>query len=376
MCWPRMDDAARQGAWGCYPGRGERVEQVSRIAVLRANAVGDLVVALPALAALRRAYPQAEISLLGREWHARFLRGRPAPVDEVVVLPETLSLGAADGDELDRNADFLAAMRLRRFDLALQLHGGGRYSNRVVLALGARLSAGLCAPGAPRLDRVLPYRQPHGEVLRLLEAVALVGARGVDVEPRLAVTPADREEAARVLGEVAPGPGGRPLLVLQPGCQDPRRAWRPEAFAAVGDHFAALGARVVLNGSAQERALLGRVRAAMREPATALAGLLSLGGLLGLLAQARLLVTNDTGTAHLARALDVPNVTVCWIGNLVAYGPMSSARHAVAVSWQLHCPRCGRLNVAERCPHDDSFVDAVHPGEVLALARPLWSASD
>lgn len=366
-----MDELARHGADGCYPGRGTRVAEVRRIAVLRANAVGDLVVALPALAALRRSYPQARISLLGREWHAAFLRERPSPVDEVIVLPDSLSLGAAD--HWVQAGCFLAQMQARRFDIAVQLHGGGRYSNRFIHAMGARVSAGLWVPGAQVLDRILPYRQPHSEVLRLLEAVALVGASGCDVEPRLAVTAADHEEAAGALGDDG---DTRPLLVLQPGCQDPRRAWPAEAFATVGDHFAARGARVVLNGTLAEAAILDRVRAAMAEPVLALAGQLSLGGLLGLLRRSRLLVSNDTGTAHLARAIDLPSVTICWIGNLATYGPMGSAHQAVALSWQLHCPRCGRLNVTERCAHNDSFVEAVPTDEVLCLAKALWSTAD
>ena len=62
------------------------VPGVARIAVLRAGGVGDLVLSLPALEALRAAYPDAEITLLGRPWHAEFLRARPSPVDAVVVV--------------------------------------------------------------------------------------------------------------------------------------------------------------------------------------------------------------------------------------------------------------------------------------------------
>jgi len=407
---------------GLYRGRGERVPRVERIAVLRANAVGDLVVALPALHALRRAYPQARISLLARDWHRRFLEGRPSPVDEVIVLPASIDLGAGapEAGEGEAQADaeeagaFLAQLRDRRFDIALQLHGGGVHSNPFVRALGARVSAGLCARDAPPLDRNLTYRALHPEVLRLLEAVALVGAHGCEVEPRLAVIESDRIEAAQALeaaaalqpagalhvagalqaadalhaagGCYADDAGGRadrwaagaqpPLLVLQPGCTDPRRAWPAESFAAIGDHCARRGARVVLNGTAAEAPTLARVRAAMREPVTDLAGVLSLGGLLGLLERARLLVSNDTGTAHLARAIDLPSVTICWIGNLASYGPMSCERHAVALSWQVHCPRCGRLNVADRCEHDDSFVATVGSHEVLALVDDLWAASE
>src|SRR5437667_7394301 len=64
-----------------------RVPDVHKIAVLRANAIGDLTFALPALEALCAAYPGAELVLLGQEWHARFLEGRPGPVDRVVVVP-------------------------------------------------------------------------------------------------------------------------------------------------------------------------------------------------------------------------------------------------------------------------------------------------
>src|SRR6266851_7516846 len=67
--------------------RCKRVPGVRRIAVLRANALGDFIFALPALEALRAAYPQAEIVLLAKKWHATFLQGRPGPVDRVVVVP-------------------------------------------------------------------------------------------------------------------------------------------------------------------------------------------------------------------------------------------------------------------------------------------------
>lgn len=60
---------------------------VEKIAVLRANRIGDFIVTLPALAALRATYPPAELVLPGRPWHANFLTGRPGPVDRVVPIP-------------------------------------------------------------------------------------------------------------------------------------------------------------------------------------------------------------------------------------------------------------------------------------------------
>lgn len=356
---------------GVFAGRGERLPGVCSIAVLRANAVGDFVLALPALEALRQAYPDAHITLLGRAWHAAFLSGRPSPLDEVVVLPAIAGVSVPpEGDEDRAACDALVArLQARRFDLALQLHGGGRYSNPLVQRLQARYTAGLQAADAPPLDRTLPYREFQPEVLRLLETVALVGATGRQVEPRLVTTPRDRAEA-----DAALPPSGRPLVVLQPGATDPRRCWSPAHFAAVGDHFAEQGAEVAINGTEAEAPAVQAVLQAMRHRARArdLGGRLSLGGLLGLLARARLLVSNDTGPAHLARAIDVPTVVVYWIGNLSGYGPVSAARHAVALSWRLDCPACGRNCVGVDCGHPDSFVDDVSPAEVISLAEPLY----
>ncbi|HEU4622276.1 MAG TPA: hypothetical protein VFS42_08620, partial [Burkholderiaceae bacterium] len=80
-----------------HPIDDDRLTHVRSIAVLRANAVGDFLVTLPALGALRATYPQARITLLGQAWHARFLVRRPGPIDEVVVLPPIKGVGASEG---------------------------------------------------------------------------------------------------------------------------------------------------------------------------------------------------------------------------------------------------------------------------------------
>ena len=66
---------------------------VRKIAVLRVNGLGDFIAAVPALEALRAAYPAAEIVLLAKDWHAAFLAGRPGPVDRVVVVPPARGVG-------------------------------------------------------------------------------------------------------------------------------------------------------------------------------------------------------------------------------------------------------------------------------------------
>jgi ADP-heptose:LPS heptosyltransferase len=349
---------------------GPRLAGVRRIAVLRASAVGDYMVALPALHALRRAYPDAHIALMGRRWHVDFLRGRPGPVDEAVEVPPVPGLNlpadaAADGAAAQR---FIGHWREQGLDLALQLHGGGRYSNPFLRALRARVSAGMRSPDAEPLDVNLPYHDDHHPAaLQLLECVSLVGAGSARLEEPLALRPEDLREADALLP-----PEGRPLVVLQPGASHPHKRWSPARFAAVGDAFAARGACVAVNGSADEAQLTAAVCGAMRAPALDLAGRLSVGGLAALLARAHLLVSNDTGPAHLARAVGTPTVTVFWVANARSFGPLATRWHRIATSWRMNCPLCGANAMTEGCAHEVSLVDDVPVEMVLALAEDLY----
>ena len=355
---------------------GVKVANARRIAVLRANAIGDLVVVLPALDALRAAYPEAEIVLLGKSWHAGFLAERPGPVDRVVVVPPSRGVredgGHEDALELER---FFRAMRRERFDLALQLHGGGRYSNPFVRRLGAVLAAGLKAADAAPLDRWIPYVYYQPEILRFLEVVALVGAEPVGVQPRLAVTERDLAESLAAVPDTA----GR-LVALHPGAHDPRRRWPAERFAAVGDALARAGARVLVTGGESEGDLVGAVVASMREPAEGLAGRLSLHGLAGLLSRCALVISNDTGPRHLAEALGTPTVGIYWCGNAINAGPVTRALHRPLLSWVVACPVCGASctdgppparTAGTRCAHNPSFVEEVEVDDVLAHALDL-----
>jgi ADP-heptose:LPS heptosyltransferase len=375
-------------------GRAEPERDIHRIAVLRANAVGDFVFALPALSALRAAYPAAEITLLGAPWHARFLRDRPGPVDRVVVVPplpgirdpaageaageaagiETAPAGSAEAPST-RAAFFTRAMAYR-FDLAIQLHGGGRHSNPFVAGLGARLTCGLRSADAPPLDRWVRYIYYQPEVFRYLEVVELVGAAPVTYRPQLQLTGPDRDEVERLLG--APD---RPRVVLHPGATDSRRRWPMERFSMVGDALAQAGAQVLVTGVAAERDLVEGVVAGMRRPARALVDEVSLGGLAALFSTCAVVVGNDSGPVHLAEAVGAGTVGLYWIGNFINGAPAARQRHRPMISWRLNCAECGRdctrdlypARPGEGCAHQLSFVDDIPAEEVREAALELMA---
>ena len=347
----------------------ELVKDVRKLAVLRANAIGDYLVSLPAIQALRAAYPQAELVLLGAGWHAGFLAGRPGPVDRCVPVPATVGVRddrpPSPAAAVDR---FFARMRTERFDLVVQLQGGGRHSNPFVRRLGARVTAGSQAPDAPPLDRTVPYTGHQHEIHRFLEVAALVGATPVTLEPRLQVTAADRAEAAAALPE-----DDRPLVVLHPGANDPRRRWPVERLAVVGSELARKGARLAVVGTAADQPLVDRLLDGLDGEAADLAGRLGLGGLAGLLEQATILVGNDSGPRHLAAAVGTATVAVYWCVSLGSYGPLYRARHRAPTAWRLHCPVCGVHGLQQDCrsSHPASFVADVTTDEVLAEALDL-----
>jgi ADP-heptose:LPS heptosyltransferase len=347
----------------------ELVEEVHKLAVLRANAIGDYLVSLPAIEALHAAYPAAELVLLGAGWHAGFLAGRPGPVDRCLAVPPTI--GVRD----DRPPSppsvvegFFARMRAERFDLAVQLQGGGRHSNLFVRRLGARVTAGSRTPDAPPLDRTVPYTGHQHEIHRFLEVAAVVGAAPVTLEPHLEVTDADRAEAAAALAG-----DDRPLVVLHPGANDPRRRWPVERLAVVGSELARKGARLAVVGTASERGLVDRLVDGLDGDPADLAGRLGLGGLAGLLEQAALLVGNDSGPRHLAAAVGTATVAVHWGVSLGSYGPLYRARHRTPTAWRLHCPVCGANGLQQDCRpfHEASLVLDVSVDEVLAEALDL-----
>lgn len=349
---------------------------VRRIAVLRANGIGDAVFALPALDALRTAYPAAEITLLGASWHRAFFAGRPGPVDRVFVVPPCPGVNDLDAPSpgADVAADverFCARMRGERFDLALQLHGGGHNSNPFVRRLGARTTAGMRALDAPALDRWIPYYYFQYEYARYAEAVARVGAHVTDLEPHLSPTEADLAESRALVPE-----DDAPLVVLNPGATDPERRWPTDRFAAVARALAADGARIVLSGGQTDLPLAAEIRAAMAMvPGTSepliVAGRLALGGTLGLLARAALVISNDSGPLHLAYAVGTRTVGIYWCYNFINAMPLPRTRHRPVVSFRSTCPICGVDRHHGRCDHHPSFVADVPTDEVLGHARAL-----
>lgn len=347
-----------------------------KIAVLRANAIGDLVFALPALRALRETFPDDEIVYLGKKMHKAFLTERPGPVDRVEVVPPYPGVGEAEYYEPDQaQVDaFFKQMQEEQFDIAIQMHGGGGFSNPFLLRLGAGLNVGFQAPDALPLDISVPYVVYHSEILRYLELVSYLGATTRHITPSVAVTDKDLQEARQAMPLQCTGR----IAVLQPGATDPHRHWPAVNFARVADYLVSEGYTVFINGIKEENYLADNILRQMQHHSGAynLCGHLSICGLTGLLSLADIVVSNDSGPLHLAYALRVPAVGIYWVGNMITGTPMTSSLNRPLISWITRCPLCGletrKLNTTiTDCLHNASFVSDISVEEVIASAKEL-----
>jgi ADP-heptose:LPS heptosyltransferase len=347
-----------------------------KIAVLRANALGDFIFALPALRALKETYPDNEIVYLGKKMHQALLTDRPGPVDRVVVVPPYPGVGEAEHYEPDHALveSFFEQMQQEQFDIAIQMHGGGGFSNPFLQKLGARLNVGLQAPDAPPLDINIPYVVYYSEILRFLEVVSYLGANTRHIAPAITVMDKDLQEARAAM----PGQYTGRIAVIHPGATDPHRHWPAIHFAKVADYLVNEGYTVYINGVAEESYLADAILQNMqqRKGAYSLCGKLGICGLTGLLSMAAIVVSNDSGPLHLAYALRVPAVGIYWVGNMITGTPMTSALARPLISWTSQCPLCGletkKLKTTiTSCKHNTSFVADITVDDVIHSVQDL-----
>ena len=340
---------------------------VRRVAVFRALQLGDLLCAVPALRALRAALPDAGITLIGLPWARELVERFPAYLDGFLEFPGYPGLPERAVD-IERVPAFLADAQSRRFDLAVQMHGSGRITNPLVALLGARRTAGYVVPGeyCPDPAAFLPYPDGEHEVRVHLRLMEHLGAppRGEHLE--FPLHRRDREELARVGVDLPPGA----YACIHAGARYPSRRWPVERFAAVADRLAARGLRVVLTGTESERPLSAALRERARTSAIDLTGRTTLGAFAALIAEARLVVCNDTGTSHLAAAVGAPSVVIASGSDAARWAPLDHARNRLL--WHdVPCRPCAFFE----CPIDHPCATGVTVDAVLEQADALLASS-
>lgn len=296
-----------------------------QIVVLRALQLGDLLNAVPAFRALRVAFPSTRISLVGLPWSKEFVSRFHSYLDDHIDFPGFPGFPEQPA-RISELPSFLERMQKMEIDLAIQMQGSGELSNTLISLWGAKQTAGFFLPGyyCPDKNSFLEYPQNEPEAWRHLRLMEFLGIPLQGDELEFPLFEQDWEALEQIKGKY--DLQGR-YVCIHPGARAAFRRWPAENFASVADGLAAKGFQIVLTGTGEEAALTGAVAQKMATPAIDLAGETDLGLLAALVSQADMVLSNDTGMAHVAAALKTPSVILFAISESVRWAPLNRQIH-------------------------------------------------
>lgn len=347
------------------------------ILVRGTNWLGDAVMTTPALRRLRVAFPAARITLLATPRTTGLFTGSGL-VDSVLIYHR-------QEEGVQAFWQMTRVLRAHRFDLALL------FQNAFEAALLAKLGQiplrlGYAAQGRSlllthRLKRGQQHRNRH-QVHDYLDLVALAERvctgqtptplTPPDLLPKLNASIDQMQEAEVLLRQQGVASTHHPVIVLNAGATNSHaKCWPEERFAALADQFTTrLQAQIIFIGAPSERENAARVLAQMHTRAALnLAGETSMTQLVGLLARCDLLVSNDTGPAHIAAALGRPTLTLFGPTNEFETAPTGERAALLRVA-DIECARC----MHRVCPIDHRCMTRLEVAAVAERALQLLHA--
>lgn len=346
----------------------------SRILIILPNWVGDLVLATPALRAIRERFAESHLDLLLRPHLEQILNGHRW-ADTVIRWPAS-GKGQSRPKRRQGFLGFAAALREQRYDWAVLFSNSFRAALLARLA-GIRTRIGYDRDGRGLLltDKLLPERY-NGKYVpvpmtRYYNAIArYLGCRNCSNQPELYTSPQEEAEAGQVIAAAGVA-AGQPIVVLNPGSSfGPAKRWLPERFAEVADRvIVEFGAAVFVACGPKEVDTARQVADCMRHRSTVLDNpVLPLGPTKALIRRAALLVTNDTGPRHFGNAFGVPTVTI--FGPTHQQWTATDSPHERAIQVSVDCGPC----MKRKCPLDHRCMTRVTADRVTDAARELLMA--
>jgi heptosyltransferase I len=291
----------------------------SSICLLRTSAIGDVTHVVPLVRTLQQAWPQAVLTWIVGKLERKLVGDLPGV--EFVTFDKAAGWAGLRAVR--------AALAGRRFDALLQMQVAMR-SNLLSLAVKADRRIGYDHARARDLHGlVVNERIPARSGEHVLDAIGSfcepLGLRQTDVRWDIPIPEEAHAWAAAQL------PGDTPTLLVSPASSHALRNWRPERYAAVMDHAAARGWRVVLIGgpSASERAVADAVLAACRRAPLDLTGKDTLKKLMAMFVRAQLLLGPDSGPMHMANSVGMRVIGLHAASNPDRSGPYSDRRWCV-----------------------------------------------
>jgi ADP-heptose:LPS heptosyltransferase len=303
--------------------------EIKKIAIFRALQLGDMLCCIPAVRALRAAYPHASITLLGLPWAKSLTERFPLYFNEFIHFPGYPGLPE---QQLDPGlfTKFLQQIQSQQFDLVLQMQGNGTIVNPMVVLLGGKYTAGFCVKHdfCPDANYFLEYPEGISEIERHIRLMNHLEIPSKGNELEFPVTEAEEKEMQSI---------GLPIekqeyVCVHPGSRGSWRQWPPECFAKLADHCASTGLKVVITGTKDEQEIVQQVIRHMKSDALNAAGKTGLGAVGALIKNAKLLISNCTGVSHIAAACETQSIVISMDGEPERWAPLNKKLHRT-IDW-------------------------------------------
>lgn len=335
-------------------------EGLNKILIRGTNWIGDAILTLPAVAAVRATYPKAHIAMLVKPWVADIYR-LFSDLDEIIIYE----------NKFDNPAGVLRLARTlkqKKFDAAILLQNAIEAAI-IALAAGIPLRAGYDSD-ARGLLLTHPVRRTR-EVKKVhqtdyyLEMVKALGCLSVPKEMHME-TKINVLEARNILSKFVPD-ADKAIIGIAPGATyGPAKKWFPERFAEVADRLAQkFSAQVIVMGGKSDDETAREVQKTAESKLINLAGKTTLREAIYLISRCRLFISNDSGLMHVAGALNVPTIAVFGSTNPTTTSPVG--RNSVIVRHDVPCSPC----LKKTCPTDFRCMRLVSVEDVLKVVQNL-----
>jgi lipopolysaccharide heptosyltransferase II len=341
-----------------------------KILIRATNWVGDAIMALPALRAVRKRFPDAEIAIVARLYVADIYRHQEICDQLIAYDPKGLHAGFSGRERL------ATELRAQKFDVALLMQNA---FDAAWLAWRANIPEriGYARDGRSfLLTKAVPLPR-HGEIpmhekfyyLELLRRAGWLDPPPDEAFISLRVS----EEKCRSADEFLCKSGvrrGAPRIAIGAGASyGSAKCWPPSRFAEVASRLQSeVDADVILFGTAAETSVSTAISAEMRRPPIDLTGKTAIADLPALLSQCHLFIGNDSGAMHVAAAVGLPVVVV--FGPTDPLGTAPVTLRSSIVQQKPYCSPC----FLRRCPTDHRCMAAITADMVEAAAKPWLPA--
>jgi heptosyltransferase II len=343
-----------------------------KILVRATNWLGDAVMSIPALRAIRGRWPNAEIAILARPWVADLYRGQ-GYADRILIYDNTREHKGFWGRERMarslRDEKFDAAVLFQNaFDAAWIAWRAG-IPERIGYARDGRSWLLTRAIAVPKKGET-PDHEAYDYLELLHRAGWLAHLPRVD-EISIAIADSDRKKALERLSAAGVRENAVRIAFASGAAYGSAKCWEPERYAALADRLVSeLDADVILFGAPQESGMAARIMGAMRSRPCNLVGATKIGELPALLSTCRLFIGNDSGAMHVAGAVGVPVIGIFGPTDPAGTRPMTP--QFTLVREPVECSPC----FLRKCPIDHRCMTRISVERVFQATQLLLAGGD